>query len=224
MRKLQLVNIFIILLGAVFLCGCSTLSYSGDDFDKSNVKSITTNEMFYFSTYAKDFTTKENGVIKIASGISKSAVNEILVAYFEVNNKSDCDYTLSLSDIKIYTGSKLASLVSPENYIINYQGEQSELYVSTQSIAPTVSNMVNIANNYQNNGISQLAREQTASSASTRQLNEITTGIREHVLYTNSTIKPMEKKYYYLFIKDEEEYPVKIEYKGLQYVFDVRKK
>lgn len=226
MKKLKFCNAhwaiknIMIILGAAVLCGCSTLSYTGNDFDKNNSKSITTSETFYFSTYTKNL----SNVIKVTAGVSKSNVNEVLISYFEINNSGSADYVLNFNDVKFYGGTSPAGLILPENYISYYQGEQNEIYASTQNLTPTITNMVNVANNYQNPVESgRMAMEQNSNSASMRQINDVATGIRKHTFQTTSLIKSNEKKYYYFFIKDDGQYPITVEYKGLKYVFDNKK-
>lgn len=220
-KKLNfLKNIALMILSTAFLCGCSTLSYSGEDFNKNNVKSITTNEMFYFSTYQKNLT---NEGVDVRVGVSKTQLMDVLVIYFEVDNLNNKEYYINAEDITITAASKPASIITSSNYVSSYQSEQNTLYASAQSLAPTVNNIANIANNYQNNNQNLMVREQNSAEASMRQINTLVSGIRAHAMQQVSSVKPLEKKYYYIFLPDGE-YPIGIEYKGLNYTFNQNKK
>ncbi len=214
-RKLSITSI--ILGAALLLCGCSTLDYSGEDFNKSNSQTITTKETFYFSTYTKQ--TSEGGA-KISVGISKSQVQEILAVYLGVDNTQGAGaIPVSYSDVKVWAADSPADFITPANYIAVYKGEQSDLIMGAQAMAPTITNMANIANNYYNTGQNPILRDQNASNASLRQLDDTITGIREHSITSTSLVKAGEKKYYYIFVKDDDRYPIKIQYKGLEWVY-----
>jgi len=213
MKKLSLISI--ILGAALFLCGCSTLNYSGEDFDKSNSQTLTTKEAFYFSTYAK-----KAGDAKVSVGISKSQVQEVLVVYLGIDNtQSEKAIPVSYADVKIWAGDMAADLITPANYMAVYKGEQSELIMGAQAMAPTITNMANMANNYYNTGQNPILRDQNASTASLRQLDDTIAGIREHSITNTSLVKAGEKKYYYIFVKDDDRYPIRIQYKGLEWVY-----
>lgn len=208
-------SITAIMLSAVFLCGCSTLSYSGEDFNRSNSQAATTKEAFYFSTYTKQI----NGA-NVSVGISKSQVQEILVIYLGIDNtQGTAAIPVSYSDVAVWVGDSPADLITSANYAAVYKGEQNDLILSAQAMAPTITNMANVANNYYSTGQNPILRDQNTSSASLRQLDDILGGIREHSITSTSMVKPTEKKYYYIFVKDDNNYPIKIQYKGLEWVY-----
>ena len=210
-------KIIVIMLSAVSLCGCSTLNYSGEDFDKSYSQTVNTKETFYFSTYAKQATS---GGPKVSVGISKSQVQEILVVYLGIDNsQSEHSIPVSYSDVKIWAGESPADLITSANYSTVYKGEQSDLIMGAQAMAPTITNMANMANNYYSTGQNPILRDQNASNASLRQLDDVVSGIRQHSITSTSLVKAGEKKYYYIFVKDDDRYPIKIQYKGLEWVY-----
>ena len=77
------IYIALIALVACFLCGCATLSYSGGDYDATNIQTIKTSEDFVFNVYKK---SDNSANIKI--GVSKTPVFEILALYVQVENLS----------------------------------------------------------------------------------------------------------------------------------------
>ena len=208
------INLLALLLSALFLCGCSTLTYTGEDFNKENIKAITTTESLYFSTYQK---TVEEG-INVRTGVTKTHVDSVLAIYLEVENKSSASFQVNPDDVKITIDGRNAARVSTAEYISAYQSMQNEIYAGGQSLSATVNNFATITNNYQNMNQSLLLRDQNNAESSMKQISDYISGIRAHALNSTVNVKTGDKKYFYIFIEDDG-YPVNVDFRGVQYSF-----
>ncbi len=217
-KKLNLLKNILICFGALVLCGCSALQYSGDDFDKIKQSNITTNESFYFKTYEKHINT--NVVMKV--GVTKSQIPDVLAIYIGVQNNGEYAYNFNSEDVSVKLGGKSARVVKPSDYVTWYQEQEQALIAASQGLAPTLNSVANIANHYQSDTRQIAMAENNDMELSLKQIASTAEGIEAHALRSIAQISSGEKKYYYLFVEDMDLYPVEITYQNLKYTFDVK--
>ena len=93
----KFLNIIILFIMGLFLSGCATLNYVGEDYSANNNQTIKTNEDFVFNTYKKSLNN-----INLKAGISKTAVPEILALYIQIENLSyETPYIFKVEDLRI---------------------------------------------------------------------------------------------------------------------------
>ncbi len=226
MKKLIVNRFFMlgaIILSALALGGCSTLSYVGDDYNAKNSAFIQTDEMFYFSTYNK---TSTNEDISMRVGVSKTPVPDVLVTYVQINNNSSTnDYVFYTKDFAISANNTPVELITSSNYLGAYQSSQAGALAAMSQASGTINNIANIANNYQRlNQTSPIAEPSSVSAddGAYKQISAVVEGISRHTINNAAVISPKENKFFYIFVKDPGVYPVKIDYKDLSYSFMVK--
>ena len=226
MKKLIVNRFFMlgaIILSALALGGCSTLSYVGDDYNAKNSAFIQTDEMFYFSTYNK---TSTNEDISMRVGVSKTPVPDVLVTYVQINNNSSTnDYVFYTKDFAISANNTPVELITSSNYLGAYQSSQAGALAAMSQASGTINNIANIANNYQRlNQTSPIAEPSSVSAddGAYKQISAVVEGISGHTINNAAVISPKENKFFYIFVKDPGVYPVKIDYKDLSYSFMVK--
>ena len=226
MKKLIVNRFFMlgaIILSALALGGCSTLSYVGDDYNAKNSAFIQTDEMFYFSTYNKTSTDED---ISIDVGVSKTPVPDVLVTYVQINNNSSTnDYVFYTKDFAISANNTPVELITSSNYLGAYQSSQAGALAAMSQASGTINNIANIANNYQRlNQTSPIAEPSSVSAddGAYKQISAVVEGISRHTINNAAVISPKENKFFYIFVKDPGVYPVKIDYKDLSYSFMVK--
>ena len=231
MKRKQIANkikTFSLMLCTLFLSvlalgGCSTLTYSGEDYNPQNASLVQTNEEFYFSTYSK---TSQEENITLRFGISKTPVPDVLVTYVQVENKSNVDdYVFYLKDLNITSSGEAVKFITTSNYVGAYQSSQAGALAAMSQATGTLGSIANIANSYQIlNQTSPVVENQGLSSSddSFKQIGLIADGISAHTINNSTVIAPNESKYFYLFLKDPQSYPIDINYKDLSYTFMVK--
>ena len=226
MKKLIVNRFFMlgaIILGALALGGCSTLSYVGEDFDAKNSALIQTDEMFYFSTYNK---TSANEDISMRVGVSKTPVPDVLATYVQINNNSATnDYVFYTKDFAISANNTPVELITSSNYLGAYQSSQAGALASMSQASGALNNIANIANTYQRlNQTSPVAEPSNVSSddGAYKQISAVVEGISKHTINNAAVVSPKENKFFYIFVKDPGVYPIKIDYKDLTYSFMVK--
>ena len=226
MKKLIVNRFFMlgaIILSALALGGCSTLSYVGDDYNAKNSAFIQTDEMFYFSTYNKTSTDED---ISMRVGVSKTPVPDVLVTYVQINNNSSTnDYVFYTKDFAISANNTPVELITSSNYLGAYQSSQAGALAAMSQASGTINNIANIANNYQRlNQTSPIAEPSSVSAddGAYKQISAVVEGISRHTINNAAVISPKENKFFYIFVKDPGVYPVKIDYKDLSYSFMVK--
>lgn len=212
-----------LLISALALGGCSSLTYVGDDYNASNVAGIQTSESFYFSTYNK---TSESEEISLRLGVSKTPVTGVLVTYIQINNNSSVnDYVFYMKDFNISANNETVGVISPSNYLGAYQSTQAGAIASMSQSGGAFSSIATIANTYQqlNQNSSTMQTSTTSNNDSAfKQISAVVKGISDHTINTAAVIKPKENKFFYIFIQDPQVYPIKIDYKDLTYSFMVK--
>ncbi len=215
-KKLNWLNNILIVFGALVLCGCSALQYSGSDFDKANQVSVTTNESFYFKAYKK----RLNKDVTMQVGVSASQIPDVLAIYISVQNNGEYPYTLNTKELSVKTGDRAARYVKPSDYTSWYQDKESALIAASQGLAPTLNSVASIANHYQSDNYQQAIARNNETELSLTQIAAVVGGIEAHALRTSTQIPAGAKEYYYVFVEDAELYPIIISYSGLKYTFD----
>ncbi len=212
-----------LLISALALGGCATLSYVGEDYNAKNTAMIQTEEMFYFSTYNKVSAQED---ISMRVGISKTPVPEILVTYVQLNNNSRTnDYVFYTKDLLISANDMPVDIISSSNYLGAYQSSQAGALAAMSQASGTLSNIATIANTYQR--LNQTSPTVEPSNVGTddgayKQISTVVDGISKHTINNAAVLKPMENKFFYIFIKDPGVYPIKADYKDLTYSFMVK--
>lgn len=212
-----------LLVSALALGGCATLSYVGEDYNAKNTAMIQTEEMFYFSTYNKVSAQED---ISMRVGISKTPVPEILVTYVQLNNNSRTnDYVFYTKDLLISANDMPVDIISSSNYLGAYQSSQAGALAAMSQASGTLSNIATIANTYQR--LNQTSPTVEPSNVGTddgayKQISTVVDGISKHTINNAAVLKPMENKFFYIFIKDPGVYPIKADYKDLTYSFMVK--
>lgn len=217
-KKLNLFKNILVCFGALVLCGCSALQYSGDDFDKIKQSSVTTNESFYFKTYEKQVNT----AVTMKVGVAKSQISDVLAVYIGVQNNGDYPYNFNTEDVYVRLGGKTAKIVKSSDYVTWYQEQEQALIAASSGLAPTLNSVANFANHYQSDTRQIAMAENNDMELSLKQISAVAEGIETHALRSIAQIPSGEKKYFYLFIEDTELYPVEITYQNLKYTFDVK--
>ncbi len=214
-----LIALFFIALSTT---GCSSLSYVGEDFNENNVSSVQTNEEFYFSTYNK---TSADGKFDLKIGTSKTPLPEVLAIYFELNNNSQDEIIIDREAIKISSNDKPVMSISTSNYISAYQSSQSGQIAALSQSAGAMGNIANMMNNYQQTNMQRdpalMNSQITDGDSSFREAADVSRGIVNHTIKNIAIVKGLEKRYFYLFIKDPQG-PIQIDYKDLSYTFMVK--
>lgn len=211
-------NITVLSMIALFLCGCATSDYVGSDYNSDNVQTVKTNEEFVFKTYSKK---TDNAVVKM--GISRSPVPEILALFVQVENLSyETPYTFRVEDLNLKTaeGSDI-KFITTGNYLNIYQGQEASSMASMQTFGATIQNMSGVMGyNEYNQSIAQNNSQETNKSAFSR-LETIGNSIAKHSIKVSSVISPRKSQYFYFFFEDLDEFPILVKYKNLSYSFKI---
>ena len=215
-KKLNWLKNIVICFGALALCGCSALQYSGEDFNKENQFNVTTNESFYFKAYKKQL----NSDVAVKVGITTTSIPDIFVVYLCIQNNGEYPYNVDIRDISIKTGDRLARYVKTSEYISSYQDKENALLAASQGLAPTLNSVANIANHYQNDNYQLAMAENNEAEITLKQIASVVSGIESHTLRNISQVQAHAKEYYYLFVEDMELYPIVVSYSGLKYTFN----
>jgi len=197
------------------------MTYMGEDYDVNNTKSIQTDAGFYFSTYSK---TSSESNVDLRVGVTKTPIPEILVVYAGFKNNNPEKYFVYQKDFEIKSDDTKTFLVTSSEYVNAFQSQETGNYAGMQQMAPTLSNIATISNNFQPTGQESLIYQQNTRDNLTGQLSDITSEIVKHALNTASIIEPNSEKYYYVFVKASEGSNLVINYKDLNYVFGTKTK
>lgn len=215
-NTLKTIKLAVLFFTALLLSGCATLTYSGVDYNADNLQSVKTNEDFIFSTYKKSL---NNANIKM--GISKTPVPEILALFVQVENLSyETPYTFKVEDLNISNPDTELKFISSANYLNIYQTQESASMAAMSNMSAAITNMTGMMTNYNdfNQSMVQNATEQTNKSTYSR-IDQIAQQISSHSIKTSSSISPRKSQYFYFFFEDMDKFPIKVNYKSLEYQF-----
>ena len=198
------------------LCGCSTLSYVGEDYNQQNIQTVKTNEEFVFNVYKKSI---DNANVKI--GITRTPVPEILALYIQVENLSyETPYIFKVEDLNISNPDRELQFITTSNYLNIYQTQEASSMAAMSSMGATLTNMTGMTSNYNefNQSMVQNSSEQSNKSVFSK-IEEIGNQISKHSIKYSSTISPRKSQYFYFFFEDLEKFPISVNYKNLNYQF-----
>ncbi len=220
MAKIKIINnLFTFLILSIIslgLCGCSTLSYVGDDYSQDNIQTVKTDEDFVFNVYKKSL---DNANIKI--GITRTPVPEILALYIQVENLSyETPYIFKVEDLNISNPDRELQFITTSNYLNIYQTQEASSMAAMSSMGATLTNMTGMTSNYNefNQSMVQNSSEQSNKSVFSK-IEQIGNQISKHSIKYSSTISPRKSQYFYFFFEDLEKFPISINYKNLNYQF-----
>lgn len=199
------------------LCGCSTLTYVGEDYTPNNIQTIKTNEDFIFNTYKKSLT---NANIKI--GISKTPIPEVLAIYVQIENLTyETPYIFKVEDLRVYNPEKEMQFISTTNYLNIYQAQEANSIAAGSAVGGNLTNMITNYNATEYNQTSIQHTNQEANSSAFSRMEELGNQISKHSIKYSSSISPRKSQYYYFFIENLEKYPIRVNYKNLNYQFNL---
>ena len=203
---------------ALFLSGCATLDYSGEDYSSSNIQTVKTTEDLVFNTYKK---TIDNVNIKV--GISKTPVPEILALYVQVENLSyETPYTFKVEDLRLSNNQSHIPFITSNNYLNIYNNQEASSMAAMSSVGASISNMTGMTANMNefNQTMMQTSAQQSSDTAFSH-LERIGNQISKHSIKHSSTISPRKSQYFYFFFEDLDNFPIYVKYKALSYQFNL---
>lgn len=212
------IKLAVLSLITLLFSGCSTLTYTGEDYKEDNIQTIKTQEDFIFNVYKK---TSENANFKI--GISKTPVPEILALYVQIENLSyEEPYTFRVENLRIYNPERELQFITSNNYLNIYQTQEASSMSAMGNMGTALTTMTGMTANYNdyNQTIAQNTAQETNKSAFS-QIEQIGTQILAHSIKHSSTISPRRSQYFYFFFEDLNKYPIRINYKNLSYQFEL---
>lgn len=223
MKKINSIkNIFSTILlssSVLFFTGCSTLNYSGEDYNETNIQTVKTNEDFIFTTYKK---TIDNANIKM--GISKTPIPEILALYVQVENLSyETPYIFKVEDLHLSCPQAgQMQFITSNNYLNIYNNQEASSMAAMSAMSTTLTNITGMSSNMNefNQTMMQNSAQQSNQSAYSR-LEQIGNQISKHSIKYSSTISPRKSQYFYFFFEDLDSFPLSITYKTLKYQFEL---
>ena len=216
MKKIKQLKLMLLACAALFLSGCATLTYVGDDYNANNTQTIKTNEDLVFNVYKKT-----NQDVNVKMGISKTPVPEILALFVQVENLSyETPYIFKVEDILISNPDKNLQFITSNNYLDIWQNQEASSMAAMSSMGATLTNITGMTANYNeiNQTMVQNASEQSNQSAFSR-LETIGNQILKHSIKHSATISPRKSQYFYFFFEDLDKYPIIVKYQNLDYQF-----
>jgi len=216
MGKFKKLFLFFLLCAGLFLGGCATLSYVGEDYDSNNTQTLKTDEEMIFNVYKK---TTGNANFKM--GITRTSVPEILALIVQVENLSyETPYIFSVDDLMISNPDKNMHFITSDNYLSIWQNQEASSMAALSSMGATFSTMSGMTANYNefNQSMAQNSSEQSNKSAFLR-LETIGNQILKHSIKHSAKISPRRSQYFYFFFEDLDKYPITVKYKNLSYQF-----
>lgn len=201
----------------LILTGCANLSYTGQDYDASKVRTFQTKEGFFFSTYEKS--SSDN--INMALGITKTTIDSAMVVYVTITNKNQSDYTVYQNNFIFKDGlGRKISIIPTSAYINAYQSDQTGAYAGAQALSPTFNQFAQISNNFQQiDNTNAVTKAQLERNVLGRQINDAVQGIVENSMNKIEVLSQNEKKSYYIFIERPDNFPISAKYKDLEFTF-----
>ena len=203
-------------ISTIFLTGCATLSYVGDDSDSVNIQTVKTEENFVF-----DVCKKSTNDINALIGITRTAVQEILVLYVQIENLSyETPFLFKVEDLKVSSPNEEVRFLPPSTYLSVWQTQEANSMSAMGQMDATITTMTGIGSNYNdfNQSIAQNSAHSTTNSAFSL-MQQTGDEILKHSVKFNSQISPRKSKYFYFFFEDKEQFPISVNYKNLSYQF-----
>ena len=213
-----ILNFSLLLSTALFITGCATLDYVGEDYNQNNIQTIKTDEDFVFNVYKK---SEENANFKI--GISKTPVNEILALYVQVENLSyETPYIFRVENLRLYNPDRELQFITSNNYLNIYQTQEASSMSAMSSMGATLTNMTGMTANYDTFNQTMIQNSsQEANKSVYSKMEELGNQILKHSVKHSSTISPRRSQYYYFFFENLEKFPITVKYNNLNYQFNL---
>ncbi len=202
----------------LFLTGCTTLDYIGDDLETTKSSRIQTNEMFSLTTYQK---TIDEQLVDI--GVSQTTLENALVLYIGIQNNSDVVYKFDTNDIIVKSPIGDVSFITPGAYIEAYQSYEAMNYANMASSGAMLNSFTTMHNQYKHTVANSQRIENQNQNADILNIERTISGIQQHATTTFKYVEPNSKEYFYIFLRKPEEYPLTVQYKTLNYVFGNKK-
>ena len=219
MKKIKIiVNLFLLFCLGLFLNGCATLTYSGEDFNSNNLQTIRTPEEFVFQTYSKNLNN-----INVKTGITKTPVTEVLALYVQIDNLSyETPYTFKVEDLIVSNPRTTLQFITSGNYLSIWQNQEASSISAMSAMGANLANMTNMSANFNEYNQTMLQNQsQETNKSAFNHLEQIGNQISKHSIKVSSTISPRKSQYFYFFFEDLDEYPIYIDYKNLKYQFEL---
>jgi len=178
MKKIFL-NLVVLFCACLFLNGCSTLSYVGEDSEEVNIQTVKTNEDFVFNVIKK---TTDN--VNVKMGISKTPIPEVLALYVQIENLSyETPYIFKVEDLRAYNPEREMQFITTNNYLNIYQTQEASSMASLSTLGTTLTTMTGMMTNYNeyNQSMVQNSAQQTNESAYSKM--EVLTGLDSMVFF-----------------------------------------
>ena len=211
-------NLLLILCAPLFLFGCATSSYVGDDYNANNIQTIKTDADLVFDVYKK---TVDNANIKV--GISKTPVPEVLALYIQVENLSyETPYTFKVEDLRLSNKQSYIPFITSSNYLNIYNNQEASSMAAMSSMGANIANMTGMTanmNEFNQTMMQNSAQQSTDTTFS--QLERVGNQIAKHSIKHSSTISPRKSQYFYFFFEDLDDFPIYVKYKTLSYQFNL---
>ena len=217
MKKRQyLTKILSVFSLALVLGGCTQLAYVDSDYETVNTAQIQTSELFSLQTVEKKTT---DGII-VRAGISGTVLDNALVLYMEIENKTDSSYKFDVNEVMASSPIGEISFISPSLYVDAYQNFEATNYAGMANASTALNSFANIQNQYRQSSLNnQNFVETKATSPELMQVEKTIQGINKHAITSYKFVEGNSKEYFYIFLRKPEEYPVVIKYKDLTYKF-----
>ena len=208
---------FILLFLPLFVCGCSTLTYVGDDYSCYNSSTVKTSENFVFNVYKKSI---DDANIKI--GISKTPIMEVFALYIQIDNYSyELPYLFKVEDLILSAKNVNIPFIPTANYLNIWQNQEAASMAQMGSMGAALTTMTGMMTNYNeiNQGTMQNAAQQTTNSVFNG-MEILGNQISAHSIKVSSLINPRRTRYFYFFFENPNE-EINVKYRNLDYKFKI---
>lgn len=222
MKKINLIKTFLLFgflaCTSLILSGCTTLSYTGEDYSQNNIQTIKTTEDLVFNTYKKTL-----GNINVKMGISKTPVPEVLALYVQIENLSyETPYIFRVEDLHMANDEREMQFITTNNYLNIYNNQEASSLSAMGAMSATLTNMTGMTANMNEFNQSMMQNTTQESNKSTfSRLEKVGEQIARHSIQHSSTISPRRSQYFYFFFEDLDTFPIHVTYKGLKYQFNM---
>ena len=185
----------------IFIGGCATLDYVGEDYNVSNRETVKTQEDFVFNVYKKSLS---NANVKV--GISKTPIAELLALYVQIENLSyETPYTFRVEDLILSDATKNLQFITSNNYLSIWQNQEANSMTQMSAMGATIQNMTGMTANYNEMNQSMIQNASQASNQSAyNRLETIGNKILKHSIKSSATISTRISQYYYFFFENTE--------------------
>ena len=215
---MKFLKFLVLFLFSVVLFGCTSLDYTGEDYKTVVSQTTKTSEDFVFNTVKKPLNN-----INVNVGISKTPVQELLVLYIQIENLSyETPYTFRVEDLRVSDSDGDIQFITSNNYLSIYQTQEANSMSSMGTMGATLTNIAGMTSNY--NEINQSIMQSTSQASNQdaySKMEDLGNKILKHSIKVSSVISARKSQYFYFFFQDKEKYPINVNYKSLNYQFNL---